>query len=295
MVRTVSPRKAAQAMGFSEASIKRWCDQGLLPMSKTAGGHRRLPVSGVVQFLRKNGHPLVRPEILGLPSATGRGETKIGGAAAETGAALANGDEGRVRQIAYDLYLADHSLREVCDNVIAPAFHALGNRWQHGEIEVYQERLGCEITMRLLHELRAVLPPPRDDAPLAIGSTLAGDPYTLPTAMVEASLYESGWQGQSYGIGNPAETLCAAMKEKVPAMFWLSVSCIDELDRFLADYEMLYECAVSRGTALVVGGRALSEDVRRQMRYSAYCDTLRHLSSFAKTLYTPSDHDVDSR
>ena len=295
MVKTLSPRQAARSMGFSEASLKRWCDQGLLPSSRTAGGHRRLPVSGVVQFLRKSGQPLVRPELLGLPGATGRGVTSLEHGAADARKALENGDEARLRRIAFDLYLANHSIPEVCDSVIAPAFHALGERWQHGEIEVYQERLGCEITTRLLYELRAVLPPPGQDAPTAIGATLPGNPYTLPTAMVEVTLYESGWRAQSYGIGNPAETLCVAIKKKSPALFWLSVSCIEGVDRFLEDYGMLYDWATPRGGALVVGGRALAENIRRQMRYSAYCDTLGHLSSFATTIYRPQHEDPNSK
>jgi excisionase family DNA binding protein len=68
MVSAVTTRQAAQALGVSEASLKRWCDQGLLPSVRTPGGHRRLPLDGVVQFIRERRLALVRPSLLGLPA-----------------------------------------------------------------------------------------------------------------------------------------------------------------------------------------------------------------------------------
>src|ERR1051325_8674833 len=39
--RRLTSKEAARVLGVSEASVKRWADSGLLPMEKTAGGHRR--------------------------------------------------------------------------------------------------------------------------------------------------------------------------------------------------------------------------------------------------------------
>ena len=47
MKTTISPRQVARAIGVGESTLKRWCDRGLIPMLKTAGGHRRLAVSDV--------------------------------------------------------------------------------------------------------------------------------------------------------------------------------------------------------------------------------------------------------
>ncbi|OYW17913.1 MAG: hypothetical protein B7Z55_11620, partial [Planctomycetales bacterium 12-60-4] len=63
----LTPKQVAVAIGVSESSLKRWCDRGILPTVRTAGGHRRIPTSGVLKFLQQSGHPLVQPEVLGLP------------------------------------------------------------------------------------------------------------------------------------------------------------------------------------------------------------------------------------
>jgi methanogenic corrinoid protein MtbC1 len=241
----------------------------------------------VVQFLRETGRAVPTPQVLGLPSLCGKGDLTIEKARAGVTAALKSGDSEQFARLAFDLYLEGQTLCDICDKVVAPAFHAIGECWQHGEVEVYEERRGCEICLRTLHELRRVLPPPPAAAPHALGGTLEDDPYSIPTTMVELALREAGWRAESYGTGLPVATLCAAMDRMEPRLLWLCVSTFADRDSFLARYSALYEAAAARGIPVVVGGRALTEEVRREIRYSAYCDTLAHLVSFAKTLQAP--------
>jgi len=284
----LTPKQVARSIGVSEASLKRWCDKGTVPSIRTAGGHRRLPLSGVVQFLRARGHPIVRPEVLGLPPTTGRGQETIERARSQIRLALEAGDEQQVARLVFDLYLAGHTACDICDHVIATAFHDIGDRWQHGEIEVYEERRGCEVCMRALYQLRGVLPSAPDSAPHAIGATVEGDPYTLPTLMAEIVLREAGWRAESYGTALPFATLTAAICTVRPRLLWLSASTIASLPEFLAGYSRLHQAAVENGVPVAVGGRALTDEIRRALEYSAYGDMLKHLISFAWTLNPPS-------
>ncbi len=103
--------------------------------------------------------------------------------------------------------------------------------------------------------------------------------------MVELVLREAGWRADAYGTLLPAETLGLAIREQRPRLLWVSVSTIRSPAEFLAEYARLYDTASNVGTAVVVGGRALDDEaLRREMTYSAYCDTLRHLVSFAGTV-----------
>lgn len=283
-----SPKQVARAIGVSEASLKRWCDKGLLPATRTAGGHRRLTLAAVVQFLRATGQELVQPEVLGLPLATGLGRPALNRTLAQTVEALAAGDEAALRHLTFNLYLAQHSVRDICDRVLAAAFHEIGHRWESGRIEVYRERRACEICARVLFDLRTVLPPVPESAPRAVGGTVAGDPYQLPTTMVEIVLREAGWHAQSFGVGMPFDTLCAAVREVRPRLFWLSVSTIESPADFLGHYADLHAAAAAAGVPLVVGGRALTAAIRRRMHYAAFCDHLGHLASLAATLHRPA-------
>ncbi len=288
MKHLLTPKQVAQAIGVSESSLKRWCDRGALSMVRTAGGHRRLSLDDVVAFLRQSGHQIVRPELLGLPPARGQSPATIDRGREMVRQALLAGEDAQCRRIVLDLYLAGTSVCEIGDQVLAGAFHDIGDAWECGDISIYRERRGCEIAIHALHDLSGALPQPPLDAPRAIGGTLESDPYQLPTLMVELALREAGWQATSLGTLLPALTLMDALRENKPRLLWLSVSSIPDVETFLADFAALHAAATEQGTAVVVGGRALSEELRRQMSYSAYCDTLRHMVSFAQSLRQPA-------
>jgi hypothetical protein len=102
--------------------------------------------------------------------------------------------------------------------------------------------------------------------------------------MVELALREEGWQAESLGSGLPVETLELAIERLRPRLAWLSVSAFDSRDSILERTARLFEHASALGTALVVGGKALTEDLRLEMQYTAHCDTLQHLIAFSRTL-----------
>ncbi len=284
----LTPKHVARAINVSESSIKRWCDKGVIPARYTAGGHRRLAIADVLEFLRAGKYQIVHPEALGLPPTSGQSTRVLSRAREQLVEALIAGDEGRCRQIAIDLYLAEHSISVICDEVFAAAFREIGERWSCGEAEVYQERRGCEITLRVLYELGAILPQPVEAAPQAIGGAASGDQYSLGTTMAELVLRDAKWNAVSLGDNLPFETMSAAIRKHHPKLFWLSCSHIaDELE-FLSGYGSLYE-EFGMDVAFVVGGYALTEKVRRQMKYSAFCDNMQHLEGFAQTLRSASE------
>ncbi len=255
MKKLLTPKQVAQAIDVSESSLKRWCDQGLLPSIRTVGGHRRLAVNDVVQFLRQSGQPLVRPELLGLPSNTGRPAAVIDRARDQVRDALIAGDEDQCRRLVFDLYLAGRSALEICDQVLAAAFHDIGDLWECGDVQIYRERRACEICFKILHELRMALRTPPSDAPQSLGGTFAGDPYRLPTSMVELVLTELGWHATSLGTRLPGATIAEAVRDDRPRLLWISVSCLESVPEFLEEYAALQRLATEMGAAVVVGGR----------------------------------------
>lgn len=285
---SITTRQAAKALGVSEASLKRWCDQGLVPAVRTPGGHRRLPLNGIVQFVRERHLELVRPGLLGLPEVTPPVAVDHEALRDATRAAFASGNEPGVCRLLLGSYFAGTTAAEILDDLVAPAFRALGERWAHGELAIYEERRAVEICARVLFQLRAFLPLPAPDAPQAIGGTLAGDPYSLPTTMLELALREAGWRAQSYGCGLPAGTLAEALQAVRPRLLWLSVSACDSEPQFLSEYSQLYAAAQQLGVAVLVGGRMLTTELRERMQYSAYGDNLRHAVEFARALWPPA-------
>ncbi len=201
----VSPGQAAPALGVNETSVKRWCDMGLLEPMRTTGGHRRIAHAEVVRFARASESPLVRPELVGLPSASTAGPVARERALKEALEALKNDEEKQLVALVAHLFGAGRSAPDICVRVLAPALHELGSRWQHGDVESYEERRACEIVQAALYEPGHLLPAPPRSAPRALGGTLEADPYMRSSSMCALVLRELGWRAENLGAGLPTE------------------------------------------------------------------------------------------
>ena len=280
MAKSLSPKQVARALDVSETSLKRWCDRGLIRSTKTGGGHRRLLLDSVLRFVHDSGRNLTHPELLDLPARSGTGRRTLQAAQGDLLAALLAGDEARSTQVLLDLRVAGSAISQIGDDVVAPAFHQIGEAWACGGAEVYQERRAVETCTRALHALRQTLSAPPVRSPLALGGSPERDPYSLPNALVELVLQERGWQARSLGCGLPFSTLASAIEQLRPRLFWLSVSHIDDQPRFLREYREFF-ARVKDKVLVAVGGQALTAAVRRQLQYTAFCDNLRHLEGIA--------------
>ncbi len=205
-----SPKQVASALQASESSVKRWCDQGAISTIRTVGGHRRITLDALQHFLRTSDRGLAAPEALGLsPTTIAAGEQIPGGEDSDQRqfrSALAAGDEASCRRILRALVGRSESKSEAADFLITDAMHGIGEAWDCNKLDAYQERRGCDICIRLLNELRNELPDLPKSAPIALGGTFSGDPYQLPTALIELAMREAGWNAISLGSNLPTES-----------------------------------------------------------------------------------------
>ena len=286
----ISPRRAAAAIGVSESSVKRWCDQGLLAAVRTPGGHRRLPIPAVLRFARANGRPLraaqreARAAALVGNASRSPPPKPLRIARADLSRALLADDRAAVRATLETQWSGGCSVDVLCDALVAPVFVAIGERWSRGAIEIYEERRACELLRQCLYDLSTCLAPTRPKAPRAIGGTLEGDPYDLPTIMAELVLLERGFDARSLGSGLPGATIARAIAELKPRLVWLGVGHADDRRRLVAECAIVERAATAAGAALVVGGAALVAPLRKELRYAAFCDGMVHLASFADAL-----------
>lgn len=279
----ISPRQVAQAISVSESSLKRWCDKGLIPTVYTAGGHRRLPVNGVLAYLKSAGIQIHNPELLGLPKSTqGGGVRKLLEEKQRFIDGLLSADDDVCIEVLLNLYLAKYPMSEICDEVLAQAFAEIGEKWCTGEVEVYQERRSCELCHRVMYEVRRRFPELPFDAPQAIGGTIAGDPYTLASTMAELVLRDVGWRATSLGNMLPFNSLRQALCDTHPKLLWLSVSTMPDAGAFLDEFSQLSDIAFQNNVALIVGGKGLTDEIRKQMKYTGFCDNFKHLEVIAK-------------
>lgn len=297
-----SPKQVAQALRVSESSVKRWCDRGVIRTDRTLGGHRRIPLEHLMEFLESTNRRLVDPTAIGLSedrqrtrdelerlvsaSGSGTAESQAAGQLSmqkQFEAALLSGDEQQCRKSISTWYAMHGSMASVADELLAPTFHSMGYLWQCGDVDVYQERRGCEICIRLIHELRRLVQEPHSTAPVAMGGTSNGDPYQVANQLIEIIFREAGWRTINLGSSVPLESLLVAAKKYIPKIFWLSVTHVDDEEEFLRRFGT-FSRELPKGVMLVVGGQALTDRLRPKMQFSAYCDSLKQLSALARNV-----------
>jgi excisionase family DNA binding protein len=253
MEKLLTSRELAQAIGASESSLRRWTNSGAIRTSRTVGGHRRIPLSEAVRFVRETGATVVRPDVLGFPAAAVATAAGAGGDEALY-QALLDGDAAAARGRILGMYLGGAPLAALFDGPLAVAMRRVGGLWEHDPRGVLVEHRATDICLRAVAELRQLLPPPGDDAPAAAGGAPAGDPYLLPSMMAAAVLADAGYRVTSLGADTPAEVLAAAAEEVDARLAWLSVSYADP-QALQRDVEALTKRLRPRGTTLLVGGR----------------------------------------
>lgn len=282
-----SPKQIAEALEVSESSVKRWCDEGAIPATRTMGGHRRITLDALQRFINESGRELRLPQALGMPELSPLRPTRVPGTDQPLQKSfrerLALGDEAGCREVLQQRIEEGVTRAEAAEELIADAMRGIGQAWEKHALDPYQERRGCDLCIRLINELRRQLPEIPDDAPYAFGGAPEGDPYQLPTALVELALRELGWNAVSLGCNLPLQSFLQAAADQQPQLVWLSVSTIEHPADFVARQRKL-AAALGENIPLLIGGRALTDDIRPKLAYTAHCDSVQHMLELAAML-----------
>lgn len=289
-----SPKQIADALQVSESSIKRWCDSDGIPTIRTLGGHRRITIEGLQQFLRESNRTLVNPDVLGLPSlAPGRTDQIPGEQDPDQSqfrTALASGDIEGCWKVLENRIAAGVSRWQAAESLITDAMYGIGEAWDCNELDVYQERRACAICLKLMARLVNQVPAPSSNAPVAIGGAPEGDHYQLPTAMVELALRETGWNAVNLGSNLPLDSFLQATHDYKADLVWISVSTIQEPERFVAEENRLARL-LGDHVSLFIGGQALTVPFRARLRYTVCCESLRQIVDFSQITRFPSQQE----
>ena len=286
MEKLLTTNDVARAIGASESSLRRWTNTGALRTSRTVGGHRRIPLSEAIRFIRESGATVVRPELLGLP-----GAGAPSGAAAAAGSpgledaiyqAMIDGDATAVAGHLTGLYLGGADLAALFDGPVGGAMHRIGELWRHDARGILVEHRATDICIRSVAQLRQLLPPPPADAPVAVGGAPAGDAYLLPSLMAATVLADAGYRDTNFGPETPLEVLAAAAEEQRAALVWLSVSVAGDAAALRRGIEQLVKRLRRQGATLLVGGRHAATLLPRRLPGVHVLGTMSELAAFTR-------------
>jgi len=190
-------------------------------------------------------------------------------------------DKLKSQKILYSLFIRGHLIAEIFDRVIAPVFWEIGEMWESGRIDVYQERLATQACYESLQLMRSIIPEVANTAPVAIGASFESNQYQLATLGVELCLRNSGWQATSLGANIPMNSLLQAASDFQPSFIWISATSIPDPASFINKINAFSE-SVTAATKVVLGGRAVSSEIRDGLRTVHYCENFAQLVLLAR-------------
>lgn len=259
----LTSQEAAELLGVSASTVKRWAEEGLLEHIKTAGQHRRFE-RAVVERFRVSANAAQRPDDRWLELL------------------IDTEDPHRLDARLLDERAHLGSWWRVAES-LGPVLRELGDRWAEGRITVLDEHLASERLLRALARVCERLPA-ASTAPRALLATAEGDDHTLGLALVELTLRELGWRTLWAGRRTPPEVLAAQIGSFVPPirMLALSASAASTSARELAaQAKLLGDSCRSANVALVLGGRGRWPDV---LKYGTRLSSMEGLVAYATGL-----------
>jgi excisionase family DNA binding protein len=291
----LTSREAARALGVSEASVKRWADSGLLPMEKTAGGHRRFRPEDVA-VIRRAGlreaetRPLKQRSAARLPARAREAEAELapGGEAAlieDTFRALMDGRGEDLSSLLVNLHLHGQSVATIADRFLCPAMSRVGDLWHAGEISVAQEHVATRTATNALQNLGAVLGVSGAGPRLALCGSVEDDFHQLPSQLAALTLGAGGFEVFDLGMSTPFSALAEAVERFRPRLVCVSSTLLHSLDRAAREYAEFHKTARRRHASVVLGGAGFEDaGVRARLPADLHADSFRQLEDFIGTL-----------
>jgi methanogenic corrinoid protein MtbC1 len=294
MSKTLSPRQLARVIGASESSLKRWADEGMLKVVRTAGGHRRITVEEAIRFVRVQGFHVVEPAALGLSEVRSSRATAGENLPAILAQHLIDGDHKSFKGTLIERYLTGESVATLGDRYLSHAMVAVGDIYRHEGQGLFIEHRATEMCLEILHTLQSLIRRSRPNTsgdeqisgerPVALGGAVSGDPYRIPSLLVSCVLLEVGYDTVNLGPELPIESLWDAVEAYTPRVVWLACS-VESAALESRAINRLGEQLHERGAALAVGGRGFAERKGLENDQVQYCDSMRELSAFARGLH----------
>ena len=241
----------ARLLSVSEATVKRWADDGVLASEKTVGGHRRFGIESIAQLRREKNLPggaavakAVKKRAKPLPSPDHFLRLILAGDELEASATLV------------DAYLAHHSLDSIFETTVTRAMHQLGDLWLKGSVTIADEHLATRVVLTALQKLRGVMAPHEPNGLKAICCASEGELHELAVHLVTLILESKGWNVINLGANTPLFSLQEMVSRQRPELICISARAIADLDRATTEFTQLRRVANKLEAKIVLGGEA---------------------------------------
>jgi len=143
--------------------------------------------------------------------------------------------------------------------VMAPALHDVGRRWEAGRASIASEHIATAMTESLMMEVAGRAAPAQPNGRRAVVACVDEERHALGARMVADLLEAQGWEVGFLGADVPADALRAHVEDVRPALVALSVAMPVNLRAAAVTIDRLH--ALEPRPFVAIGGSALGTPV----------------------------------
>lgn len=261
--------QAASLLQVHESSMKRWANEGRIIPENTKGGHRRISLPQLIEFvkLERQDSALLRF----LPFEEEMAEAAIACRERNNFAPLVkliiqfcdHKPPGYiVEMLSYLRTAFDIPLTRSFDLGLAPALAQIGNQWIEGTRSIAHEHRFTQKVLDALYGLSRIDATEKaSSAPLALVGSAEGCHHEIGAMFVRLALEEAGWQVCYLGANVPFDEFAgiqADLNSKLVAISFVPPCSPMDLRRCASILNRLYQ--VEKPYYLVVGGGGLKAE-----------------------------------
>jgi excisionase family DNA binding protein len=286
----LTTRQLARLWLVSEATVKRWADTGQLRSARTAGGHRRFPLSEVLRFQAERGLGAGAGGVA-VGVARGAGQAQDGAQPpvpfdAEATARLffesvTRGHAGEASALLLEAHMRGVAVEVIFDGVVAPALRSVGDAWHTDTMSVAEEHLATSTALRAVETLAGSTRRAGAHVGEAVCCAAEGEMHSVAALCVQAALEAAGWEARNLGGHTPFFALAEYVARHRPALVCVSSTMQWELEHNARDYSQLAQAALACGARVVLGGEGFRDEaVRARFPADLHAESVTELTEF---------------
>lgn len=269
----ISSLDVAKILGVNVATVKRWTDSGKLDCVKTAGGHRKFLLRHLAAFAMEHekysqrlsllpldnklslelSHQILREDYSELiPYLLDRAITC---------------DQASVKTVLNGLYMVNHNLASIYDDLLTPVMHQIGELWVDGKLSVSEEHLASQTIRDSIIQLQDVVVKPADPAGKVFVLTMSDELHDIPAKMLQHLLEERGFQVLFSGQKTPTGDTLSVFNSYKPERVYLSSVYVENVSEAQAEFNELQALCEEFEADLYVGGSGIAQlDIDETMK-----------------------------
>lgn len=264
-LQTFNSEEAAKILGVNVSTIKRWTDEGKLECIKTAGGHRKFLMEHFARFVEQhnkraskvNLFPLEKKADLQISYLIMKSDYPALIEMVRKNALL--GRSEIIQQILNGLYLGQHPLYRIYDEILVPVLHQIGEMWAKEKITVIEEHLGAQLIRDSIIRLQGIIRLPQKKSRAALCLNLSSELHDIALKMVHHLLELRGFNVLYSGQITPVIGVEKVVKSTRPERIYISSTVVEFKLMVQKEFDEICAIAGEIGSRIFVGGRGFDQ------------------------------------